>query len=56
MESRHWTGDDDRAFGPDPDEERCPHCGVGPLEQCLPDCTCPLCVLAALMIAEALQQ
>jgi hypothetical protein len=33
---------DDREFN-DPDEERCPSCGVGPLDWCIPDCECKHC-------------
>ncbi len=43
MDSNHWTGDDTREFGIDPDDEQCPECGVGPLEDCTRECGCRSC-------------
>lgn len=43
MDAKHWNGDDTREFGSDQDEERCAVCGVGPEENCDPDCDCRHC-------------
>ena len=43
-EARHWTGNDNRdGLGLDPDDEKCPDCGAGPLEKCTLDCGCLHC-------------
>ena len=40
-----WTGDDDREFGPDPDEGRCWSCGAREDEDCdLVECDCSQCI------------
>lgn len=44
MEARAWTGDDDREFGPTPEDEACWCCGVGPMEDCLFECFCGHCM------------
>jgi hypothetical protein len=43
MESRSWTGDDSREFGPDHTLEECQDCGAGPLEDCVWWCQCSHC-------------
>ena len=45
MESRHWTGDDNRdSLAPDPDaHERCPDCGEHVDDGCAKDCGCKAC-------------
>lgn len=42
MDAPHWTDDDDRQD--ERDDERCPECHAGPLEDCQPGCACEHCV------------
>lgn len=41
---RYYTGEDEREYGIDPDEENCPECGIGPLESCAWWCQCLHCL------------
>jgi hypothetical protein len=52
MESKSWTGDDDREFGIDPDEESCEDCGAGPLEDCAWYCQCLACETGRAVLKE----
>lgn len=43
MDARSFTGEDEREFGIDPDEENCESCGAGPLDDCQWECDCEAC-------------
>ncbi len=47
MDAPGWVADDDREFGPDPNdpsEGLCPDCGAYPSEPCELDCACAYCI------------
>lgn len=44
MDAKHWNGDDDREFGPDPGDDDCPVCHAGPNEDCREGCECAYCL------------
>lgn len=48
MNAKSFIGDDEREFGPDPDEGRCQSCGAAEDWPCEMDCDCPSCQRARL--------
>ena len=44
MNSEQWTGDDEREFGPDPLNGRCPDCQAEEDEPCSVLCACAYCM------------